>query len=188
MDEGFSKRSFDVAGALGGLLFFAPAMAATAMAILLEDGRPILFRQQRLGHRRRPFTMLKFRSMRDGRVTRVGRVLRATGLDELPQFVNILRGELSAVGPRPLTSADAERLGWSDSAHDFRWSVPPGLTGLAQIVGTRAARQALFLDRRYIEGRSLLLDLRLIALSFAVNALGKKLMRRLLLRRHAPIA
>jgi lipopolysaccharide/colanic/teichoic acid biosynthesis glycosyltransferase len=80
-------------------------MAVIAFAILLEDGRPVLFGQQRLGRRRRPFTIRKFRSMRDGRVDRVGRGLRATGLDELPQFINILRGELSAV-PRPLTLAD----------------------------------------------------------------------------------
>jgi lipopolysaccharide/colanic/teichoic acid biosynthesis glycosyltransferase len=127
-----------------GLLFFAPVMAATALAILLEDGRPVLFRQQRLGRRRRPFTILKFRSMREGRVTRVGRILRATSLDELPQFVNILRGELSAVGPRPLTSADTERFGWIDAAHDFRWSVPPGLTGLAQIVAHGARDRRSF--------------------------------------------
>ena len=88
-------------------------MAVIAAAILLDDGRPVLFRQERLGHRRRPFHILKFRSMRDGRVTRVGRVLRATGLDELPQFVNILRGDMSAVGPRPLTADDVARLGWS---------------------------------------------------------------------------
>jgi lipopolysaccharide/colanic/teichoic acid biosynthesis glycosyltransferase len=98
------KRVFDVAGAVGGLLFFAPVMVAVAVAIRLDDGSPVLFRQPRLGLRRRPFDILKFRSMRDGRVTRVGRILRATGLDELPQFVNILRGELSAVGPRPLTA------------------------------------------------------------------------------------
>ena len=176
------KRIFDVAGALGGLAFFAPVMAATALAILAEDGGPVMFRQERLGRARRPFVILKFRSMRDGRVTRVGAVLRATGLDELPQFINILCGELSAVGPRPLTAADTERLGWSGAAHDVRWSVRPGLTGLAQIVGTRSAAEALALDQRYIAEGTLLLDLRLIALSFAVNALGKRRMRRWLLR------
>src|SRR6185503_7239234 len=100
------KRLLDVAGALAGLAVFAPVMAAIALAILLDDGRPILFRQVRVGRRRQPFEILKFRSMRDGRVTRAGRVLRATGLDEIVQFVNILRGEMSAVGPRPLTQED----------------------------------------------------------------------------------
>src|SRR5476649_1328362 len=97
------RRLFDLLGALGGLVFFAPVLALAATAILADDGRPILFRQPRLGRGRRLFTILKLRSMRDGRVTRVGRLLRATGLDELPQFVNILRGDMSAVGPRPLT-------------------------------------------------------------------------------------
>lgn len=135
----------------GGLLFFSPAGLLIAIAILTEDGRLVLFRQDRLGERRRRFTILKFRSMtRDGRITRVGRHLRGTGLDELPQFINVLRGEMSAVGPRPLVEADVVRLGWTTSCCDFRWGVPPGLTGLAQVVGPRASRASLFLDRRYI--------------------------------------
>jgi lipopolysaccharide/colanic/teichoic acid biosynthesis glycosyltransferase len=120
---------------------------------------------------------------RDGCVTRVGRLLRATGLDELPQFINVLRGEMSAVGPRPLVEADVVRLGWSETRHDVRWSVPPGLTGLAQVFGTRAARTSLFMDLRYVARRSLWLDVRLIALSFAVNAVGKQRVRALLARR-----
>jgi len=174
------KRLLDVAGAAGGLLFFLPAMTAVSLAILLEDGFPLLFRQERLGAGRRPFTILKFRSMRDGRITRVGRVLRSTGLDELPQFVNVLRGEMSAVGPRPLTAADTARLGWSAPGYDDRFRVPPGLTGLAQVVGSRASRASLFLDRRYIARQSVWLDARLIALSFAINALGKQRVRELI--------
>jgi lipopolysaccharide/colanic/teichoic acid biosynthesis glycosyltransferase len=177
------KRAIDVAGAAGGLLFFLPAMTLVALAILLEDGLPLLFCQERLGTARRPFTILKFRSMRDGKITRVGRVLRSTGLDELPQFVNVLRGEMSAVGPRPLTAADTARLGWSEPRFDFRWRVPPGLTGLAQVMGTGSPERSLHLDRAYIIRRSLLLDLRLIALSFAINALGKRRVRELLTRR-----
>ena len=96
-----ARRAFDVAGALAGLIVFAPVMTIVAIAIVLDDGGPVLFRQRRIGYRRRPFEILKFRSMRDGRPTRVGRVLRATGLDELPQFLNILRGDMSGVGPRP---------------------------------------------------------------------------------------
>ena len=102
-DMSRAQRMFDLVGALAGLAVFAPAMAVIAVAVLIDDGRPVLFRQERVGYQRRPFHILKFRSMRAGRVTRVGRLLRATGLDELPQFVNILRGHMSAVGPRPLT-------------------------------------------------------------------------------------
>lgn len=180
-----TKRLFDVAGALGGLIVFAAPMAAIAAAILLVDGRPVLFRQTRLGRLRRPFTILKFRSMRDGEVTAIGRVLRSTGLDELPQLVNVLAGEISAVGPRPLTEADVRRLGWTVPACDFRWSVPPGLTGLAQVVGARSARHALRLDRCYLARQTLRLDVRLIAWSFAINVLGKTRVHRLIAGRAA---
>jgi lipopolysaccharide/colanic/teichoic acid biosynthesis glycosyltransferase len=88
-----TKRLFDVVGAIGGLIVFAPPMAAIAAAILVLDGRPLLFRQARVGRGRRPFTILKFRSMRNGEVTAVGRVLRSTGLDELPQLVNVIGGD-----------------------------------------------------------------------------------------------
>ena len=176
------KRLFDLVGAVGGLLAFSPVMAVIAAAIVLEDGWPVLFRQERLGRRRRPFTILKFRSMRDGRITRVGRMLRATGLDELPQFVNILRGDMGAVGPRPLTESDVTRLGWMAPWYDFRWQVLPGLTGLAQVTEARSGRVSLALDRRYVARQSLSFDVRLIAVSFAINALGKRRVRRLLVR------
>jgi lipopolysaccharide/colanic/teichoic acid biosynthesis glycosyltransferase len=179
-----AKRVFDVVGASAGLVAFAPVMAAIVAALLIDDGRPVLFRQERLGYRRRPFQILKFRSMRDGRVTRVGRLLRATGLDELPQFVNILLGDMSAVGPRPLTAEDVARLGWSGREFDFRWACRPGLTGLAQLAGARADDDALVLDRVHATGWSVALDCQLIAWSFAVNAFGKARIRRRLRRRY----
>jgi lipopolysaccharide/colanic/teichoic acid biosynthesis glycosyltransferase len=178
----WGKRSFDLAGAAGGLIAFGPVMTLIAAAIVLDDGAPVLFRQERLGRGRRPFAILKFRSMRDGRVTRVGRLLRATGLDELPQFINILRGDMSAVGPRPLTASDVDRLGWTGRRCDFRWRVPPGLTGLAQVNDAGSGRRSLALDRRYVARQSLWLDLALVGISFAVNALGKQRVRRLLNR------
>jgi lipopolysaccharide/colanic/teichoic acid biosynthesis glycosyltransferase len=178
-----ARRAFDVAGALAGLAVFAPVMAAIAIAVLVDDGGPVLFRQERLGCRRRPFRILKFRSMRNGRITRVGRLLRASGLDEVPQFVNVLRGEMSAVGPRPLTAEDVARFGWSGPSFDFRWSCRPGLTGLAQLLGSRADQEALALDRVHTEGWNVWLDCRLIAWSFAVNAFGKTRTRRWLRRR-----
>jgi lipopolysaccharide/colanic/teichoic acid biosynthesis glycosyltransferase len=177
-----AKRLFDLVGATAGLVAFSPAMAVIAIAIIVEDGWPVLFRQGRLGRKRRPFTILKFRSMRDGRITRVGRMLRATGLDELPQFINILRGDMSALGPRPLTESDVMRLGWTARRHDFRWRVLPGLTGLAQVTEAGSGRQSLSLDRCYVARSSLLLDMRLVAVSFAINAFGKRRVRRLLIR------
>jgi lipopolysaccharide/colanic/teichoic acid biosynthesis glycosyltransferase len=179
------KRLFDLVGAAAGLLAFSPVIAVIAAAIVLEDGWPVLFRQERLGRGRQPFTILKFRSMKDGRITVVGRMLRATGLDELPQFINILRGDMSAVGPRPLTESDVTRLGWLAPRYDFRWRVRPGLTGLAQVIAARSGRVSLGLDRRYVARQSLSLDLRLVAVSFAINALGKSRVRRALERRRS---
>jgi lipopolysaccharide/colanic/teichoic acid biosynthesis glycosyltransferase len=174
------KRAFDVAGACAGLLVFAPVMAIAFAAVFIEDGRPLLFRQERLGYRRRRFSILKIRTMRDGRPTRVGRILRATGLDEVPQFLNILSGDMSAAGPRPLTENDVRRLGWNGPEFDFRWEERPGLTGLAQLVSPPFTRESLELDRAYTARWSPLLDCQLIALSFAVNVLGKSRVQRAL--------
>jgi len=176
-----NKRVFDVIGAAAGLVVFAPVIVVIAGAILLDDGGPILFRQARIGKDRHLFDILKFRSMRDGAVTRVGRRLRATGLDELPQFLNILNGEMSAVGPRPLTEYDVRRLGWDAPRYDFRWRVRPGLTGLAQVNATTSTnRVSMMLDRRYIAEQCVSLDLALVAASFAVNVFGKARVRRFL--------
>jgi lipopolysaccharide/colanic/teichoic acid biosynthesis glycosyltransferase len=176
---------FDLVGALAGLAVFGPAMTVIAAAVLIDDGGPVLFRQERVGYQRRPFHVLKFRSMRAGVVTRVGRLLRATGLDELPQLLNILRGDMSAAGPRPLTAADVARLGWTGPQFDFRWACRPGLTGLAQLSGA-LGDDALALDRVHAQRWSLSLDCQLIAWSFAVNALGKTRIRRWL-RHHDAI-
>ena len=172
------KRAFDIAGSCAGLLVFAPVMAIVIPAVVIDDGPPILFRQRRLGVHRRPFPILKIRTMRDGSPTRVGRLLRATGLDEIPQFINILKGEMSAVGPRPLTETDVARLGWTGSEFDSRWDVKPGLTGLAQIIGPASPQEALELDRAYAAQWNPLLDCQLIALSFAVNVCGKARVQR----------
>ena len=171
------KRAFDVVGACAGLLVFAPVMAIALVAVVLDDGWPVIFRQARLGYRRRPFSIVKIRTMRDGRTTRVGKVLRASGLDEVPQFLNILSGEMSAVGPRPLTEGDVKRLGWTGVEFDFRWEQKPGLTGLAQLVGAESTQQTLALDRSYTARAKPLLDCQLIALSFAVNLFGKSRVR-----------
>jgi lipopolysaccharide/colanic/teichoic acid biosynthesis glycosyltransferase len=173
-----AQRIFDLIGATGGLVVFGPVMALIALAVLVDDGGPVLFRQERIGLGRRPFRILKFRSMRDGRVTRVGRALRGSGLDEVPQFINILRGDMSAVGPRPLTPDDVARLGWTGREFDFRWTCRPGLTGLAQLLGARAGDDASMLDRVHACRWSPLLDCQLIAWSFVVNAFGKARVRR----------
>src|SRR5688572_9105243 len=118
-----AKGVLDRAGAAAALVVAAPVLGLAALLIRLCDGAPVLFRQQRLGVARRPFQLVKLRTMSNSRVTRLGRVLRELGIDELPQLVNVLRGEMSLVGPRPLTVEDVNRLGWGGARFDARWSV-----------------------------------------------------------------
>jgi lipopolysaccharide/colanic/teichoic acid biosynthesis glycosyltransferase len=172
------KRTLDLLVAGTACAAFAPLVAGIAVASWLEDSGSPLFAQSRVGRQRHPFTILKLRSMREQRVTRVGRWLRRTGIDELPQFVNVLRGEMSVVGPRPLTRQDVERLGWHEPPDDWRFAVNPGITGLSQLLAGPTARSTRRLDRLYLQRQSLTLDLRLIALTFAVNVAGKRNVRR----------
>jgi lipopolysaccharide/colanic/teichoic acid biosynthesis glycosyltransferase len=191
------KRLFDVLVAATGLVVWAPIAALIAAAIRLDDGGPVFFTQSRVGQGGRVFTAYKFRSMvpdaeratgpvqaavRDPRVTRVGRVLRATALDELPQLWNILRGDMSVVGPRPLrpgesdTTADGRVL-TLDTIPGYveRHAIRPGLTGLTQVFAPRdLPRTAKFrYDLIYRRRQSLRLDLYLIAASFWITLRGR---------------
>lgn len=190
------KRAFDAALAGAGLVASAPLWAIFAAAIKLEDGGPIFFMQDRVGLGGRAFDALKFRSMRpdaealtgalqatenDPRVTRIGRFMRATAMDELPQLWNILRGDMSFVGPRALRPGEIEagadgRLTRLEDVPGFehRIKVRPGLTGLAQVYAPRdiPRRQKFRYDRVYVDRRSWQLDLRLILLSFWISVLG----------------
>ena len=162
-------RLFDILFAIVGLVVFGPLICFLAMLIYIEDGGPFFFRQRRLGKDLRSFEIIKLRTMRDGEVTFVGHIVRNTGIDEVIQFVNVLKGEMSMVGPRPLTLADVARLGWTEEQFLNRWSVKPGVTGLAQIFGGRGKRVSWFLDQKYIEAKSLWVDFKLIMVSFIIN-------------------
>jgi lipopolysaccharide/colanic/teichoic acid biosynthesis glycosyltransferase len=190
------KRGCDAALAGVGLVLSAPVWALIAAAIKLQDGGPIFYRQERVGLGGHPFSALKFRSMRpdaeraigavqatedDPRVTRVGRLMRATAMDELPQLWNILRGDMSFVGPRALRPGEIEAgsngaLTKLEDVPGFahRITVRPGLTGLAQIYARRdlPRRQKFRYDRVYVDRHSWWLDLRLILLSFWISVLG----------------
>jgi lipopolysaccharide/colanic/teichoic acid biosynthesis glycosyltransferase len=176
------KRILDLMAAGTACVAFAPLAAGIALAIWLEDGGSPLFLQTRIGYRRRPFTVFKFRTMLDQQVTHVGRWLRQTGLDELPQFINVCAGEMSVIVPRPLTARDIQRLGWGHLDHDWRFEAKPGITGLSQLLAGRSARYSRRLERLYLRRQSFLLDLQVIGLTFGVCVLGKRVVRRWLRR------
>lgn len=176
------KRQFDLAIACFGLIVFAPLFILLPLFIWLDDGGPVFFKQWRLGKYKRPFVIYKYRTMCNNKVTRVGRWLRKSGLDELPQFFNILRGEMSVVGPRPLTITDVQRLRWDDRYHIRRWHHLPGITGLAQLYAGRGAKVSWFFDRHYNDRQSFRLDMQIIILSFVINIAGKHRVRRWLQR------
>ena len=117
-------------------------------------------------------------------VTNTGRVLRKTGLDEVPQFINVLRGEMSIVGPRAITIADIKRLEWDDVYHRIRWNMNPGITGFAQLYGGQHRKTSWFWDKYYINRNNLLIDLIIIALSFMMNIFGKRRIRRFIFKKN----
>jgi lipopolysaccharide/colanic/teichoic acid biosynthesis glycosyltransferase len=193
--EPLLKRPFDVALATIMLLASAPVWLVIALAIKLEDRGPVFYRQLRWGRGQRCFNVLKFRSMvatsdrdygvrqaavNDRRVTRVGHVLRATGLDELPQLLNILVGEMSFVGPRALSTTECDSTGnaieyQNTPGFSTRLLVRPGLTSLATVYLPKDAPSDLkfSVDLDYVYRLSLWLDLKLVALSFWISFRGK---------------
>ncbi len=171
------RRLFDVGAAAVGLVLAAPVLGAAAAAIKLEDRGPVLYRQRRVGLEGREFDLLKLRTMvvgaetmgagwavneGDPRITRAGRVLRRLSLDELPQLWNVLRGDMSVIGPRPTLSYQVERY---TPRQRRRLEVKPGLTGWAQVNGRAALpwEERIELDVWYVEHRSPWLDLRILA-------------------------
>ena len=171
------NRAADIALAGLGLAVASPLLAAAALAIKLEDGGPILYRQTRVGKDGRDFEVLKLRSMvvgaerqgagfavdrGDSRITRVGRLVRRTSIDELPQLWNVVRGDMSVIGPRPTLRYQVERY---DDRQRRRLDVRPGLTGWAQVHGRASLPWAerIELDVWYVEHRSALVDLKILA-------------------------
>jgi lipopolysaccharide/colanic/teichoic acid biosynthesis glycosyltransferase len=190
------KRAFDACLSAAGLLVSAPLWLVIAAAIKLEDRGPVFFTQDRVGVAGRIFPTLKFRSMipdaergtgavqaarQDPRVTRIGRLLRGTAMDELPQLWNIFAGDMSFVGPRALRPGEVGASGGGvmvplDAIRGYaeRHSVRPGLTGLAQVYAARdvSLTWKFRLDRLYIQRAGFWLDLKLIAVSFWITGIG----------------
>lgn len=167
------KRLIDVLGAASGLLLLSPIIILLCILVRIKLGSPIFFRQERPGLQGTPFRMIKFRTMTDAtdssgkllpdsaRLTKFGKQLRSTSLDEFPELWNVLRGDMSLVGPRPLLMTYLDRYSPEQSR---RHEVRPGLTGWAQVNGRNDTswEERLHLDTWYVENRNLLLDLRII--------------------------
>jgi len=167
------KRMLDIAASVVALTVFSPVFLLASIAIMLEDGRPVFYLQQRLGFRGQVFRIIKFRTMchdaerltgarlskgeLDSRITRAGRLLRRTGLDEVPQFINVLRGDMSVVGPRPERPELAQKILEETPDWNLRLLVRPGITGVAQVLGryNTAPEDKLTMDLAYIRSRSL---------------------------------
>jgi putative colanic acid biosynthesis UDP-glucose lipid carrier transferase len=182
--ESWGKRAVDILGASLALLIFLPLLCCIALAVRLESRGPAIFKQRRTGHRGRIFTIYKFRTMtvtedsgdirhatrNDARVTALGGLLRKLSLDELPQFMNVLKGDMSIVGPRPHALAHDDYYGERIPSYADRFRAKPGLTGLAQVNGLRGEiqdlrgmRDRIAADNLYIESWSLGLDIAILA-------------------------
>lgn len=181
--DSWAKRDMDILGASIALLVFLPLLMCIALAIRLESGGPVIFKQRRTGHNGRIFTIYKFRTMtvaedcdnvrqatrNDSRVTEVGALLRKLSLDELPQFLNILKGDMSIVGPRPHALAHDSHFGEQIPTYADRFRAKPGLTGLAQVNGLRGEindlrcmTDRIAADNLYIESWSIGLDVAIL--------------------------
>lgn len=190
--ESWLKRLLDIAVASLGLVVLAPVLVLAAVAIKLESRGPALYRQRRVGRWLRPFVVVKLRSMYhnpndrtprwttpgDDRVTRVGRLLRRTRLDEVPQLWNVLRGEMSLIGPRPEQLPFAERLAHLTPRYHWRHAVRPGVTGWAQVKAGYCSTEEeslrkLEYDLFYVRHMSLLLDLEVAVRTVGVLLTGK---------------
>ena len=181
----FAKRTMDIVLCLIAMIFAAPTMLIIAVAIKIEDGGPVFYRQKRATIGGREFDILKFRSMivdaekdgvsipatgKDPRITKVGRIIRACRVDELPQILNILKGDMSIVGPRPERLEHMEKYGAEIPEFYFRLKVKGGLTGYAQIYGkyNTSAYDKIRMDLMYIENYSIVLDIKLILLTIRI--------------------
>ena len=181
----FFKRFFDIFLCVFALIMLSPVFLVIAILIKCEDGGPVFFKQKRMTRNGREFDILKFRSMivdaekyagavlatdNDPRITKVGKVIRATRLDEIPQILNILKGDMSIVGPRPERKVIADEYCKDIPEFAYRLKVRGGLTGYAQIYGkyNTSAYDKLRLDLMYIENYSLMLDIKLIILTLRI--------------------
>ena len=156
------------------LLLIFPLALVIALLIYMQSRTNVIFKQERIGLDKNEFIIYKFKTMENQKITFIGKFLRKLGLDEIPQLINIIKGDMSFVGPRPLTHFDIERLEWNKPEYSKRWSVKPGITGLAQLSKICNAKVAMKNDLCYVENKSFLLDSKLILKTVLVPIIGKQ--------------
>src|SRR5699024_5431480 len=179
----FIKRGIDFSGSFVGIIVISPILLTTSIAIKATSKGPVLFKQERLGRNGKVFKIYKFRTMIDNaekvgsglstyegdpRITRVGSFLRKTSLDELPQLINVLKGEMSIIGPRPPVPYHPKKYSEYNSKQAARFNVSPGITGYAQIKGRNSLTwdERIKCDVEYVEKYSLLLDFKIFCITF----------------------
>lgn len=189
-----TKRALDIIVAISAIVLLSPVFVIVAIAVKSTSPGTVFFRQKRSGLKGVPFEIYKFRSMRmhreekgitqakknDNRITRVGRFIRKTSLDEIPQFINVLKGDMSVVGPRPHALEHDKVYSKKIKNYSLRYSVKPGITGLAQVHGFRGETDTLNkmekrveLDLMYLSKWTILVDIKIIAKTFLVGFVGK---------------
>ena len=185
------KRFVDIFGAVVAIVLFSPIMLIAVIGVKTTSKGPLIFKQERVGLHNRPFQMYKFRSMEvqesedekkgwtrknDPRVTKIGRILRKTSIDELPQFFNVLKGDMSLIGPRPERPLFVEKFKEEIPRYMIKHQVRPGITGWAQVNGYRgdtSIRKRIEYDLYYIENWSMALDFRILFLTFFKGFINK---------------
>ena len=161
------------------IIILSPIFLIMTIIPFFFNGKKVFFKQTRLGKNKNLFTILKLKTMTDGKITSLGKVLRNLALDELPQLINIARGEMNFIGPRPLTLYDVKRLGWNDKYHFKRWSVKPGITGLAQLSPVCNKKISWQKDSFYVDNHNFKLNLTILIRSLLIPIFGKNKLSKL---------
>ena len=174
------KRLFDIIFSLLALTVFAFPIILISLVLILREKHPVIFKQNRIGLNKNTFAIYKFQTMVNEVPTKTGKFLRKTGLDEIPQFINVLKGEMSIVGPRALTDYDIKRLNWNTATYSIRWNVKPGISGFAQIYGGQNKETSWYWDKKYIDHSNIVIDLIVVIISFAMNFIGKRRVRNII--------
>jgi len=174
------KRLFDITFSLLALTVFAFPIIIISLVLILREKHPVIFKQNRIGLNKNIFAIYKFQTMVNEVPTKTGKFLRKTGLDEIPQFINVLKGEMSIVGPRALTYYDIKRLNWNTATYSPRWKVKPGISGFAQIYGGQNKETSWYWDKKYIDHSNIAIDLIVVIISFAMNFIGKRRVRNII--------